>query len=137
MRTVSSITLEDSTAGYGVAAALVRQHLEDWCLTRLDWVQHAPLNGPDLWAQIVSDLTGHLCVLWASGVLQGETRKQSYYVTCDHSTMIPEDIDNGRVVCDIGVAPEKPAEFVVFRLRIPLRINSLARPTAERTVATK
>ena len=113
--------LEELTPAYGLQAVLVREHLEEWCLTRLEWVHSEPHNDAGLWAQIVSDLNGHLCVMWASRVLQGGTRKESYFVQCDRTTMTQTDIDNGTLICHIGVAPEKPGEFVIFRLRMQLR----------------
>ncbi len=123
MRLTPAITLEDRTANNGIAAALIRAHVEDWCSALMDWVYGWP-NTPDLWAQIVKDLSGHLCVLWASGMLHGKTRKEAFFVTCDRSTMTTTDIENGLVICDIGVVPEQSAEFVVFRLQIELQHRS-------------
>jgi len=54
--------------------------------------------------------------VWASGALMGSTPEEGYFVKCDRSTMTQNDIDNGRLVCEIGVAPTYPAEFVIFRI---------------------
>ena len=53
---------------------------------------------------------------WHKGALRGLTPAEAFYVKCDEETNPAEGIDAGRVVCEIGVAPVKPAEFVVFRL---------------------
>ena len=53
---------------------------------------------------------------WRAGALMGQTEKAAFYVRCDRTTMTQNDIDNGRLVCEIGVAPVKPAEFVVIRI---------------------
>ena len=53
---------------------------------------------------------------WRKGALFGLTPDEGFYVKCDRETNPPEGIDAGEVVCEIGVAPVKPAEFVVFRL---------------------
>jgi phage tail sheath protein FI len=50
------------------------------------------------------------------GMLQGRTKEEAYFVRCDRTTMTQADIDNGRLICLIGVAPVKPAEFVIFRI---------------------
>ena len=53
---------------------------------------------------------------WVAGGLLGTKPEQAYFVRCDRSTMTQNDLDNGRLVCLIGVAPVKPAEFVIFRI---------------------
>ena len=50
------------------------------------------------------------------GMLQGKTPEQAYFVRCDRTTMTQADIDNGRMIMLIGIAPVKPAEFVIFRI---------------------
>ena len=49
-------------------------------------------------------------------MLQGAKKEQAYFVKCDRTTMTQADIDNGRLICVIGIAPVKPAEFVIFRI---------------------
>jgi hypothetical protein len=58
-----------------------------------------------------------LMTQWRIGALQGATADEAFYVVCDRSTMSPDDIDNGRLICEIGIAPVKPAEFVIFRIQ--------------------
>jgi phage tail sheath protein FI len=53
---------------------------------------------------------------WRKGALFGQTPNEAYYVKCDSETNPSEAIDVGQVTCEIGVAPVKPAEFVIFRL---------------------
>jgi uncharacterized protein len=73
-------------------------------------------NGPDTWAntqQIVSDF---LYNEFINGRLFGTTKAQAFFVRCDQTTMTANDIANGRLVCLIGVALLRPAEFVIFRI---------------------
>ena len=53
---------------------------------------------------------------WRNGALLGTTTDEAFFVRCDRSTMTQNDLDNGRLVCLIGVAIIKPAEFVIFRI---------------------
>ena len=57
-----------------------------------------------------------LLVQWKSGALMGTKPEQAYFVRCDRTTMTQADIDNGRLICIIGIAPVKPAEFVIFQI---------------------
>jgi phage tail sheath protein FI len=74
------------------------------------------VNGPSLWKQIRRDVGAFLTLLWRQGALMGTTPEQAFYVKCDAETNPPEVIDAGQVVVEIGMAPVKPAEFVVFRI---------------------
>ena len=69
-----------------------------------------------LWANIRSTVEDFLLVLWRDGALLGEKPEQAYFVRCDRTTMTQNDLDNGRLICLIGIAPVKPAEFVIFRI---------------------
>jgi uncharacterized protein len=73
-------------------------------------------NGERLWANVRNTITDFLYTEWVSGALLGETPKQAFFVRCDRTTMTQNDLDNGRLVCLIGVAVLKPAEFVIFRI---------------------
>ena len=73
-------------------------------------------NGPELWANIREAVTSFLYNEWRSGNLLGVTPEEAYFVRCDRSTMTQNDLDNGRLICLIGVAVLKPAEFVIFRI---------------------
>jgi phage tail sheath protein FI len=73
-------------------------------------------NGPRLWANVRETIESFLYNEWISGNLLGSTPKEAYFVRCDRSTMTQNDLDNGRLICLIGIAVLKPAEFVIFRI---------------------
>ncbi len=79
------------------------------------WVVFEP-NGERLWANVRTTVEDFLYNEWFNGRLLGSSPKQAYFVRCDRSTMTQNDLDNGRLVCEIGVAPLRPAEFVIFRI---------------------
>jgi phage tail sheath protein FI len=79
------------------------------------WAVFEP-NGERLWANIRETVESFLYGEWRSGALLGASTKEAFFVRCDRSTMTQTDIDNGRLVCLIGVAVVKPAEFVIFRI---------------------
>ncbi len=79
------------------------------------WAVFEP-NGPRLWASIQQSIENFLLVAWRDGALLGDKPEQAYFVRCDRTTMTQNDLDNGRLICLIGVAPIKPAEFVIFRI---------------------
>ncbi len=90
-------------------------YLEESILIGTQWVVFEP-NDQRLWARIRRNVSAFLVNEWRSGALFGQTAEQAYYVKCDEETNPPESVDLGRVICEIGIAPVKPAEFVVFRL---------------------
>lgn len=73
-------------------------------------------NDPQLWARLGRTIDAFLKTQWRQGALFGRVAEQAYYVKCDEETNPPELVDIGQVVVQIGVAPVKPAEFVVFQL---------------------
>ncbi|MGZ8157260.1 MAG: phage tail sheath family protein [Methylobacter sp.] len=79
------------------------------------WAVFEP-NGERLWANVRSTIEDFLLNEWQSGALLGDKPEKSYFVKCDRSTMSQNDLDNGRLICLIGVAPLRPAEFVIFRI---------------------
>jgi phage tail sheath protein FI len=79
------------------------------------WVVFEPNDEP-LWARVRRSVSDFLTRLWMDGMLQGKTREEAYFVRCDRSTMTQADIDNGKLIMLIGIAPVKPAEFVIFRI---------------------
>jgi phage tail sheath protein FI len=79
------------------------------------WAVFEP-NGPLLWANVQRTISDFLLNEWQNGALLGDTPATSYFVRCDRSTMTQNDLDNGRLVCLVGVAALKPAEFVIFRI---------------------
>jgi phage tail sheath protein FI len=74
-------------------------------------------NGPALWQRIVRSVSDFLLNQWRDGALLGETPRQAFFVRCDSETNPPEVREAGRVVCEVGVAIVKPAEFVIFRVQ--------------------
>ncbi|MEU1053082.1 phage tail sheath subtilisin-like domain-containing protein [Streptomyces sp. NPDC005876] len=90
-------------------------YLEESILLGTQWVVFEP-NDQNLWARIRRNVSAFLVSEWRSGALFGSRPEEAYYVKCDEETNPPESVDLGRVVCEIGIAPVKPAEFVIFRL---------------------
>lgn len=79
------------------------------------WVVFEP-NDTALWDRVTDTLRLFLRNQWRQGALFGRTEEQAFFITCDESTMTQDDIMNGRLICEIGIAPVRPAEFVVFRI---------------------
>lgn len=79
------------------------------------WVVFEP-NDPVLWARITRNVSAFLRVQWLEGKLVGNKPEEAFFVKCDEETNPPESVDLGRVITVIGVAPSKPAEFVIFRI---------------------
>ena len=90
-------------------------YLEESILNGTQWVVFEP-NDDALWARIRRTISAFLTNEWRKGALFGLTPDEAFYVKCDRETNPAEGIDVGQVVCEIGVAPVKPAEFVIFRL---------------------
>jgi len=68
------------------------------------------------WARVKESVQLFLSTQWRAGALMGPTETEAFCVACDRSTMTPDDILNGRLICEIGVAPVRPAEFAFFRI---------------------
>jgi phage tail sheath protein FI len=79
------------------------------------WVVFEP-NGEELWAAVRQMVSDFLFNLWRQGALQGSRADEAFFVKCDRTTMTQEDVDQGRLVCLIGVAAVKPAEFILLRI---------------------
>ena len=79
------------------------------------WAVFEP-NAEPLWIHIRQAVENFLVTQWRAGALQGATPDQAFFVKCDRTTMTQDDLDNGRLICLIGVAPVRPAEFVIFRI---------------------
>jgi phage tail sheath protein FI len=80
------------------------------------WVVFEPNDEP-LWARVRWSVSLFLESQWRIGALQGATAGEAFFVACDRSTMTQDDIDNGRLIVQVGIAPVKPAEFVIFRVQ--------------------
>jgi hypothetical protein len=79
------------------------------------WVVFEP-NGEPLWGSVRSSVSDFLSTLWRQGGLTGSTPDKAFFVRCDRTTMTQDDIDQGRLVCEVGIAPVRPAEFVIIRI---------------------
>ncbi len=80
-----------------------------------NWVVFEP-NDEQLWARVSRTIDAFLTRVWRDGALMGGSATEAFYVNIGRSTMTQDDIDNGRLICVIGIAPVKPAEFVIFRI---------------------
>jgi uncharacterized protein len=80
------------------------------------WVVFEP-NDMDLWERVKRTITAFLTRVWQSGALFGATPEQAFYVKCDAELNTPAVRDAGQLIVEIGIAPVKPAEFVVFRFK--------------------
>jgi len=90
-------------------------YLEESIVEGTQWVVFEP-NDMDLWGRIRRTVTAFLIGVWRNGALFGATPEQAFYVKCDEENNPSESIEEGVVVCDIGLAAVKPAEFVYFRV---------------------
>ncbi len=108
-------TLSSDPAWRYVNVRRLFNYLEKSIQVNTDWVVFEP-NDYDLWAKIRRTVAGFLVMEWRKGALFGRSADEAFYVKCDRETNPAEGIDAGQVVCEIGVAPVKPAEFVIFRL---------------------
>lgn len=79
------------------------------------WVVFEPNHEPT-WARVRMSVTNFLTNVWRDGALQGRKPDEAFFVRCDRTTMSQTDIDNGKLIMLIGIAPVKPAEFVIFRI---------------------
>ena len=79
------------------------------------WAVFEP-NDFDLWQRVKRNITSFLRGLWSQGALVGATPEQAFYVLCDESNNPASSVDEGRLIVEIGIAPVKPAEFVIFRI---------------------
>jgi Bacteriophage tail sheath protein len=90
-------------------------YVEESVLEGTQWVVFEP-NDMDLWARVRRTITSFLLGVWRDGALFGATPEAAFYVKCDAENNPPDSVDAGRLICEIGIAPVKPAEFVVFRV---------------------
>jgi hypothetical protein len=90
-------------------------YLEESIKSQTNWAVFEP-NDEMLWARVGRTIRAFLRDMWRSGALVGTTEDQAFYVNIGRDTMSQSDILNGRLICEIGVAPSRPAEFVIFRI---------------------
>jgi hypothetical protein len=89
--------------------------IEESIVQSTRWVVFEP-NTLTLWKSIRRDISAFLTRMWRDGALMGATPEEAFFVQCDEETNTPDTIDAGLVVAVIGIAPVKPAEFIVFRI---------------------
>ena len=89
--------------------------IEESIKANTNWVVFEP-NSETLWSRVTRTIETFLATCWRDGALAGTSPEQAYFVECGPTTMTQDDIDNGRLICQIGIAPVKPAEFVIFRI---------------------
>ena len=89
--------------------------VEESIKANTNWVVFEP-NDTTLWSRVSISLTSFLEGLWRAGMLVGESAGEAFFVNIGPDTMTPDDIQNGKLICEIGIAPSRPAEFVIFRV---------------------
>ena len=90
-------------------------YVEESIKANTNWVVFEP-NSAALWSRVTRTIEAFLATCWRDGALAGSTPSEAFFVECGPTTMTQDDIDNGRLICQIGIAPVKPAEFVIFRI---------------------
>lgn len=89
--------------------------IEETIKANTNWAVFEP-NDEVLWVRVKRTIDVFLTGLWRTGALAGSAPSEAFFVNVGRNTMSQDDIDNGRLICVIGVAPVKPAEFVIFRI---------------------
>lgn len=90
-------------------------YVEESIKANTNWAVFEP-NDEVLWARVGRTISSFLGTMWRNGALAGATEEQAYFVNIGRDTMTQDDILNGRLICVIGIAPVRPAEFVIFRI---------------------
>lgn len=90
-------------------------YVEESIKANTNWVVFEP-NDSALWQRVSLTISSFLDSMWRTGMLAGSTPSEGYFVEIGTSTMSRDDIMNGRLICNIGIAPSRPAEFVIFRV---------------------
>ena len=108
-------TLSDNTLWKYVNVRRLFIFIEASIFRGTQWVVFEP-NNDRLWARVKQTITEFLRTQWRLGALFGATEEEAFFVKVDRSTMTDDDINNGRLIVVIGIAPTRPAEFVIFRI---------------------
>jgi uncharacterized protein len=108
-------TLSDNTLWKYVSVRRLFIFLEASIFRGTQWVVFEP-NNERLWARVKQTITEFLRTQFRAGALLGATEEEAFFVKVDRTTMTDDDINNGRLIVLIGVAPVRPAEFVIFRI---------------------
>jgi hypothetical protein len=97
------------------AVARLLRSVEEGVRAATTWAAFEPDAEPT-WARVRAVVADYLAGRWREGALMGAKPEQAFFVRCDQTTMTQADVDAGRLVCLVGVAALKPAEFVIFRI---------------------
>lgn len=108
-------TLSDNTLWKYVNVRRLFIFIEASIFRGTQWVVFEP-NDQRLWGRVKQTITEFLRTQWRLGALFGATEEEAFFVRVDRSTMTDDDINNGRLIVVIGIAPVRPAEFVIFRI---------------------
>ncbi len=108
-------TLSSNTLWKYINVRRLFLYIEESIEEGTQWVVFEP-NNEKLWARVRASITEFLTRVWKDGALMGTKVEEAFFVKCDRTTMTQNDIDNGKLICVIGVSPTKPAEFVIFRI---------------------
>ncbi|MEU9449255.1 phage tail sheath subtilisin-like domain-containing protein [Streptomyces sp. NPDC048277] len=114
-RTLEGSDALDSAWKY-VPVRRLALHVEESLQRGLQWVVFEP-NDENLWQQIRLSASSYLHTLFRQGAFQGSTPREAYFVKCDHETTTADDVANGVVNVLVGIAPVRPAEFVVVKIQ--------------------
>ena len=90
-------------------------YVEESIKANTNWVVFEP-NDATLWQRVSMTISSFLDGMWRTGMLAGSSASEAYFVEIGPSTMSRDDIMSGRLICNIGIAPSRPAEFVIFRV---------------------
>ena len=91
--------------------------IKQYLSINMRWALFRP-NDEKLWGMIKSAVENFLNTIWAQGGLKGASASDAFFVKCDGELNTPETIEQGRTLIDIGIAPQKPAEFIIFRISL-------------------
>ena len=108
-------TTSNDTEWRYVSVRRIALFVEESVAKGTQWVVFEP-NNNKLWAQVRQSVRNFLTHLWRQGALQGQKPQEAFFVKCDRTTMTQNDIDNGRLICQIGMAVVRPAEFVIVQI---------------------
>jgi phage tail sheath protein FI len=107
-------TLSSDPAWRYISVRRLFNYVEESIERGTQWVVFEP-NDQNLWARVTRDVSAFLTGVWRDGALFGLTPQQAFFVKCDEE-LNPADVrDRGQLVIEVGMAPVKPAEFVIFR----------------------
>ena len=115
MRLWGARTLSSDTSWQYINVRRLFNFIEKSIEDSTQWVVFEP-NNEKLWARVKLSVSEFLTRVWMDGALLGNKAEEAFYVKCDRTTMTQYDIDCGKLIVEIGIAPTKPAEFVIFRI---------------------